>query len=105
MLNIQKFPLNQPAAERIRRWLGADGAADFMAWLVTLDAVLTAEAGNLMLESSGNESAVDDARAKAKEADEIRRFIGRINLARTKEFQFERCEITVATNEMNQPIK
>lgn len=101
MLNIQEFPLPEAVAIRIRKWLGAEGASDFMAWLVTLDALLTAEAGNLLLASAEDPSKVDEARAKANEAAEIRRFIERINKARTKDFQFERCEITPATVNMN----
>src|SRR6185295_1336520 len=83
MLNIQPIALPEVVANSIRKWLGADGAADFMQWLVTLDAILTAEAGNLLLQ--------------AAEAAEIRRFIERINKARTKDFQFEQCEIAPVT--------
>ena len=68
MLNITKLPLTQATSERIRKWLGGDGAADFMQWLVTLDAVLTAEAGNLLLDAAAEPSKVDEARAKANEA-------------------------------------
>lgn len=101
MLNLQKFPLNDVSANRIRRWLGGEGAAEFMAWLSTLDAILTAEAGNLMVMAAEDPSKADDARAKAAEAAEIRRFIERINQARDKDFQFERCEIApIAVNQV-----
>lgn len=101
MLNIQKFPLNQPASERIRSWLGAEGSKDFRDWLVTLDAIATAEAGNLMLEAVDTPGSADEARAAAEDAAEIRRFIERLNSARNKDFQFERCEITPATTAMH----
>jgi hypothetical protein len=97
VLNIQKFPLNQPEGARIRRWLGGEGAIDFLAWLVTRDAILTAEAGVLMVESGETPSKADEAREKANEAAGIRRFIDLINEARQNDFQFERCEITPAT--------
>jgi len=97
MLNIQPIALPEVVANSIRKWLGADGAADFMQWLVTLDAILTAEAGNLLLQAAEDPSKVDEARAKADEAAEIRRFIERINKARTKDFQFEQCEIAPVT--------
>jgi len=101
MLNIQRIALPEVVANRIRKWLGGEGAADFMQWLVTLDAVLTAEAGNLMVMAAEDPSKADDARAKANEAAEIRRFIERINQARTKDFQFERCEIAPTVNAVN----
>ncbi len=101
MLNIQQLPLNQPASDRIRKWLGAEGSADFMAWLVAQDAILTAESGVLMVESGDNPSKADEAAQKAREAAEIRRFIEMINKAREKDFQFYRCEITPATVNLN----
>lgn len=98
MLNIQQFTLTKQASDRIKRWLGAEGASDFMQWLVTRDAVLTAEAGVLMTRSSENASNADEARVKANEAAEYRRMIERMNEARDPDFQFERCEITPAMN-------
>lgn len=103
MLNIQTMPVTELAASRIRKWLGAEGASDFMDYLATEEAILTAEAGNLLLEAQESPSRADEARAKANEAAEIRRLIERINSARNQDFQFRRCEITPTPNATIRP--
>jgi hypothetical protein len=97
MIQINRLPITPDAAARIKRWLGAEGAREFMDWLVSLNAVLTAEAGNLLEQAGENASNADEARAKAEEGAEIRRFINRINEARESDFQFVRCELSPAT--------
>jgi hypothetical protein len=95
MLNVQKLPLNQPASERIKKWLGADGARDFMDYLIDLDASLSAESANLLVQSEENDANLEDARSKARGAAEIRRFIELLNASRDPDFKFERCSVSV----------
>lgn len=93
MLQLNQYPLPDPAVKKIRAWLGGDGSREFMDWLATKDAVATADASNLFIQSEGDPSKLEDAQQKAKEAQFFRTMIETINAARNPDFAFERCEI------------
>lgn len=90
MLTLTKGQIPQPVAERIRRWLGAEGSQDFAQWLRTMSAIKTAEAGNLLHEQGGKEEAM----ALIAEADYYHKFADLLQECRMPDRQFETIEIT-----------
>lgn len=92
MLEITHLPLNQTAADRIRKWLGQEGAHDFALYLRTMAAIRAAEAGNRLCEESEDQNFVE-ARQAAEDANRYRWIAGLMGEMRSPDFQFETVEI------------
>ena len=97
MLAINPILLPDPQTKRIQKWLGTEGAKEFVEWLINRDAIASAEAANLLIESLNDPTKEADAKAKAMQADDFRRLVNLINEARKPDAKFERCEIAPAT--------
>ena len=94
MLQLTPVPLARPLADKIRRWLGADGSQEFARYLRSLSAEHAAKAANILCEKNTASSYEEEATLAADEATFYRRIAELLGECRDPDNQFVMVEIT-----------
>ena len=96
MIHCNQTPLSEPELKQLRELMGQPGLQVLIRFLQSKAALLSAESGNLMIESAagGFESKKADAEEKAQEATRLLAFVDLLNQMRIKEFAWFRVELS-----------
>lgn len=102
MLKVEEKPLEPARSQRISQWLLKPELNELLDHLSACDARLSAEAANLLTDLN-NPNRLEEAKARAEEANAVRDMIDRLSVMRDPDYKFHRWTITPMPNSTTNP--